>query len=60
MRTRITRTVMAGRLRACWSTARMWVREGYARQWTGRREDWCTSLDERKPAEATLSCAATY
>jgi len=36
------------------------IKEGYARQWTGRREDWCTSLDERKPAEATLSCAVTY
>ena len=36
------------------------IKEGYARQWTGRREDRCTSLDERKPAEATLTCAATY
>jgi micrococcal nuclease len=36
------------------------IKEGYARQWTGRREDWCASLDERKPAEAMLSCAVTY
>jgi endonuclease YncB( thermonuclease family) len=36
------------------------IKERYARHWTGRREDWCASLDERKPAEAMLSCAVTY
>ena len=33
------------------------IKEGYARPWTGRREDWCQSLDRRDLAEATLSCA---
>jgi endonuclease YncB( thermonuclease family) len=36
------------------------IKEGYARPWTGHREDWCTSLDDRKRDDATLSCAVTY
>jgi hypothetical protein len=34
------------------------IREGYARPWRGRREDWCTgpSLAQKREAEA---CAAT-
>lgn len=36
------------------------IKEGYARPWTGRREDWCQSLDRRDSAEATLSCAVSY
>jgi endonuclease YncB( thermonuclease family) len=36
------------------------IKEGYARPWTGRREDWCKSLDRRDGTEATLSCAVTY
>ena len=36
------------------------IKEGYARPWTGRREDWCLSLDRRDHAEATLSCAVAY
>jgi endonuclease YncB( thermonuclease family) len=36
------------------------IKEGYARPWTGRREDWCQSLDRRDPTEATLSCAVGY
>jgi endonuclease YncB( thermonuclease family) len=36
------------------------IKEGYARPWRGRREDWCKSLDRREVAEATLSCAVTY
>jgi hypothetical protein len=36
------------------------IKEGYARPWTGRREDWCQSLDRRDHAEATLSCAVAY
>ncbi len=36
------------------------IKEGYARPWTGRREDWCKSLDQRNLAEATLSCAGAY
>lgn len=35
------------------------IKEGYARPWTGRREDWCRSLDRRESAEATLSCAVS-
>jgi endonuclease YncB( thermonuclease family) len=36
------------------------IKEGYAQPWTGRREDWCQSLDRRDHAEAPLSCAVTY
>jgi ABC-type phosphate transport system ATPase subunit len=36
------------------------IKEGYARPWIGHREDWCTSLDERKRDAAALSCAVTY
>ena len=36
------------------------IKEGYARPWTGRREDWCKSLDRRDHAEAALSCAVAY
>jgi endonuclease YncB( thermonuclease family) len=36
------------------------IKEGYARPWTGRRENWCQSLDRRDHAEATLSCAVAY
>jgi len=36
------------------------IKEGYARPWTGRREDWCLSLDRHDLAEATLSCAVSY
>ena len=55
---------MAARSRGCWSTgedvACILIKEGYARPWTGRREDWCQSLDRRDLAEATLSCAVSY
>ncbi len=36
------------------------IREGYARPWTGRRVDWCNSLDRRKRAEGPASCTVTY
>jgi micrococcal nuclease len=36
------------------------IKEGYARPWTGRRADWCQSLDRRDLAEAALSCAVSY
>lgn len=36
------------------------IKEGYARPWRGRREDWCTSLDREKFADAALSCSVTY
>ena len=36
------------------------IREGYARPWTGRRVDWCNSLDRRKRAEGPVSCTVTY
>jgi endonuclease YncB( thermonuclease family) len=36
------------------------IKEGYARPWTGRREDWCQSLDRRDHAEAALYCAVAY
>jgi endonuclease YncB( thermonuclease family) len=36
------------------------IKEGYARPWRGRREDWCKSLDRQKVAEAALSCSVTY
>ena len=49
---------MAARSHGCWSTgedvACILIKEGYARPWTGRREDWCQSLDRRGLAEATL------
>jgi endonuclease YncB( thermonuclease family) len=36
------------------------IKEGYARPWRGRREDWCKSVDRRDVAEAALSCSVTY
>lgn len=36
------------------------IREGYARPWAGRREDWCKSLDGKRYREAALSCGVTY
>lgn len=36
------------------------IREGYARPWTGRRVDWCGTLDRRKRTEGPVSCAVTY
>jgi endonuclease YncB( thermonuclease family) len=35
------------------------IKEGYARPWTGRREDWCKSLDRRIGAEDAPSCTVT-
>ena len=35
------------------------IKEGYARPWTGRREDWCKSLDRRDGAVDALSCTVT-
>lgn len=35
------------------------IREGYARPWRGRREDWCIKTDFRKVADAEADCLST-
>lgn len=36
------------------------IKEGYARPWRGRREDWCTEISLVKPAGADeVDCAST-
>jgi endonuclease YncB( thermonuclease family) len=34
------------------------IREGYARPWRGRREDWCIKVDPSSPDVAGQDCAA--
>ena len=35
------------------------INEGYARAWTGHREDWCHKLDLAKQADAKADCGTT-
>ena len=35
------------------------IREGYARTWRGRREDWCIKVDHPDLAAGADACAAT-
>jgi endonuclease YncB( thermonuclease family) len=35
------------------------LREGYARPWRGRREDWCVKIDRSAPVVAGYDCAGT-
>jgi len=35
------------------------IREGYARPWRGRREDWCVKTDFFKRADLEIDCSAT-
>ena len=35
------------------------IREGYARPWRGRREDWCIKVDRPDIAAGADACAAT-
>jgi endonuclease YncB( thermonuclease family) len=35
------------------------IREGYARPWRGRREDWCVKTDLFKPADLADDCSVT-
>jgi endonuclease YncB( thermonuclease family) len=35
------------------------IREGYARPWRGRREDWCTEISLAKPGDPQIDCTAT-
>ena len=35
------------------------IREGYARPWRGRREDWCVKTDFRKVADLHADCLST-
>ncbi len=37
----------------------VFIREGYARPWRGRREDWCVKIDRSAPKVAEYDCAAT-
>jgi len=35
------------------------IREGYARPWRGRRENWCVKLDPADSAASELDCTIT-
>ncbi|MEG6508594.1 thermonuclease family protein [Methyloligella sp. 2.7D] len=35
------------------------IKEGYARPWRGRREDWCAGKDAERVDAAALSCVAS-